>query len=107
MDIGTAKLPVAERRGIVHHQLDVLDVTQEASVAVYQSAARADLAAIRDRGNVPILVGGSGLYVRGALDVLEIPPTDAAVRAASSAGSVVSPGSRGWTRRRPSRTARP
>jgi tRNA dimethylallyltransferase len=82
MDIGTAKLPEEERRGIVHHQLDVLDVTQEASVAVYQSAARADLAAIRDRGNVPILVGGSGLYVRGALDVLEIPPTDAAVRAA-------------------------
>jgi tRNA dimethylallyltransferase len=80
MDIGTAKLPVEERRGIVHHQLDVLDVTEEASVAAYQTAARADLAAIRERGQVPIVVGGSGLYVRAALDVLDIPPTDAAVR---------------------------
>ena len=81
MDIGTAKLPVGERRGIVHHQLDVLDVTEEASVAAYQAAARADLAAIRERGHVPIVVGGSGLYVRAALDVLDIPPTDATVRA--------------------------
>jgi tRNA dimethylallyltransferase len=80
MDIGTAKLPVGERRGIVHHQLDVLDVTEEASVAAYQAAARADLAAIRERGHVPIVVGGSGLYVRAALDVLDIPPTDATVR---------------------------
>jgi len=81
MDIGTAKLPVSERRGIAHHQLDVLDVTEEASVAGYQSAARADIAAIRGRGHRPLLVGGSGLYVRAALDRLEIPPTDAAVRA--------------------------
>lgn len=80
MDIGTAKLPVAERRGIPHHQLDVLGVTQEASVAGYQEAARADIAAIRARGHRPILVGGSGLYVRAALDVLDIPPTDPEVR---------------------------
>jgi tRNA dimethylallyltransferase len=81
MDIGTAKLPLAERRGIPHHQLDVLDVTEEASVAAYQAAARADLEAIQGRGRHPVLVGGSGLYVRAALDVLEIPPTDPAVRA--------------------------
>jgi tRNA dimethylallyltransferase len=80
MDIGTAKLPVAQRRGIPHHQLDVLDVTDEASVAAYQSAARADFAAIRARGRGPVLVGGSGLYVRAALDQLLIPPTDPAVR---------------------------
>lgn len=81
MDIGTAKLTQAERRGIAHHQLDVLDIEQEASVAAYQSAARADLAAVRDRGRVPVVVGGSGLYVRALLDLLEIPPTDPQVRA--------------------------
>lgn len=80
MDIGTAKLTVAERRGVPHHQLDVLEVTEEASVAAYQQLSRADIEAIRSRGNVPVLVGGSGLYVRAATDVLEIPPTDAAVR---------------------------
>jgi len=80
MDIGTAKLAPAERRGIAHHQLDVLEVTEEASVAAYQAAARADIAAIRSRGRRPILVGGSGLYVRAALDQLEIPPTDPEVR---------------------------
>lgn len=80
MDIGTAKVPVAERRGIRHHQLDVIDVTDEASVAAYQAAARADLDAIQARGAHPILVGGSGLYVRAALDVLDIPPTDPTVR---------------------------
>ncbi len=85
MDIGTAKLPLDERRGVAHHQLDVLDVQQEASVAAYQRESRADLAAIRGRGHVPLLVGGSGLYVRAALDRLEIPPTDPAVRAALEA----------------------
>ncbi|MDN5769131.1 MAG: tRNA (adenosine(37)-N6)-dimethylallyltransferase MiaA [Humibacillus sp.] len=80
MDIGTAKLTEAERRGVAHHQLDVLDVTQEASVAAYQAAARHDIAAIRGRGHVPVLVGGSGLYVRAVLDRLEIPPTDPQVR---------------------------
>jgi tRNA dimethylallyltransferase len=81
MDIGTAKLPVEARRGITHHQLDVLDVPEEASVAAYQREARLDLAGIRSRRKQPILVGGSGLYVRAALDHLEIPPTDPAVRA--------------------------
>ncbi len=81
MDIGTAKLPVTERRGIPHHQLDVLDVRQEANIAAYQASARADFAAIQGRGHHPVLVGGSGLYVRAALDVLEIPPTDPDVRA--------------------------
>ena len=81
MDIGTAKLPPEERRGIAHHQLDVLDVTQEATVAAYQQAARADLASIAARGRRAVLVGGSGLYVRAALDRLEIPPTDPEVRA--------------------------
>jgi len=80
MDIGTAKLPIPERRGIAHHQLDVLAVTQEASLARYQLAARADLRAIAARGNRPVLVGGSGLYIRAALDRLEIPPTDPVVR---------------------------
>jgi tRNA dimethylallyltransferase len=80
MDIGTAKLNVQQRQGIPHHQLDVLDVTQDATVAAYQAAARADMDAILARGRVPILVGGSGLYVRAALDRLDIPPTDPAVR---------------------------
>ena len=81
MDIGTAKLLPSERRGIAHHQLDVLDVTQEATVAAYQQAARVDLASIAGRGHRAVLVGGSGLYVRAALDRLEIPPTDPEVRA--------------------------
>lgn len=81
MDIGTAKLTEGERHGIPHHQLDVLEVREEASVAGYQAAGRADLAAIRARGAVPVVVGGSGLYVRALLDRLEIPPTDPAVRA--------------------------
>jgi tRNA dimethylallyltransferase len=82
MDIGTAKVPEAEREGVPHHQLDVLDVTQEASVAAYQRHARADIEAILARGRLPVVVGGSGLYVRAALDRLEIPPTDPEVRAA-------------------------
>lgn len=81
MDIGTAKLPISERRGIPHHQLDVLDVTDEASVAAYQREARRDIADVRGRGLHPVVAGGSGLYVRAALDHLEIPPTDPAVRA--------------------------
>ncbi|MHA7282400.1 tRNA (adenosine(37)-N6)-dimethylallyltransferase MiaA [Arthrobacter sp. TMS2-4] len=81
MDIGTAKLTPAERQGIEHHLLDVLDVTQEASVAAYQEDVRRIVGDIRARGRVPILVGGSGLYIRAALDRLEFPPTDAGVRA--------------------------
>ena len=76
MDIGTAKVPPEERHGIAHHQLDVLEVTQEASVAAYQRHARADIDAVLARGAVPVVAGGSGLYVRAALDRLEIPPTD-------------------------------
>ena len=80
MDIGTAKLAPAARRGIPHHQLDVLDVTQEASVAAYQRHARADVNGIRSRNRHPVVVGGSGLYVRALLDALDIPPTDPVVR---------------------------
>jgi tRNA dimethylallyltransferase len=80
MDIGTAKLSPAEREGVPHHQLDVLDVTDEATVAAYQRHARADLAGILGRGHLPLVVGGSGLYVRALLDRLDIPPTDPEVR---------------------------
>lgn len=73
MDIGTAKLPVDERGGIEHHLLDVWPITKSAAVAEYQVLARIAIAAIHDRGKVPIMVGGSGLYVRGALDRLDFP----------------------------------
>ncbi|MBW3086474.1 tRNA dimethylallyltransferase [Austwickia sp. TVS 96-490-7B] len=82
MDIGTAKVPPAERDGIAHHQLDVLDIHDDASVAAYQTHARTDIDAILARGHLPVICGGSGLYVRAAIDVLEIPPTDPTVRAA-------------------------
>jgi tRNA dimethylallyltransferase len=80
MDIGTAKLAVDQRQGVPHHLLDVLAVSQEASVAAYQRDVRACIADVRSRGRTPVLVGGSGLYVRAALDELEIPPTDPEVR---------------------------
>ena len=81
MNIGTAKVTAQEMRGVPHHLLDTLEVTEEASVATFQAQARAIFDEIRARGNYPILVGGSGLYVRAALDVLEFPDTDPAVRA--------------------------
>ena len=81
MDIGTAKLPVEERRGIVHHLLDVLDVTEPATVAEFQGWARAVIDDCRARGVVPVLVGGSALYTRAVLDRFEFPGTDPAVRA--------------------------
>ncbi|WP_019633971.1 tRNA (adenosine(37)-N6)-dimethylallyltransferase MiaA [Actinomadura atramentaria] len=81
MDVGTAKLRADEMRGVPHHLLDVWDVTETASVAEYQRLADAALDGIRARGRTPVLVGGSGLYVRAALDRLEFPGTDAAVRA--------------------------
>jgi tRNA dimethylallyltransferase len=81
MDVGTAKLDDAERRGVPHHLLDVWDVREPANVADYQRMARAVVADIASRGKVPVLVGGSGLYVRAVLDDLEFPGTDAAVRA--------------------------
>src|SRR5205823_2084070 len=81
MNIGTAKLPVEERGGIEHHLLDIWPITKSAAVAEYQVLARLAIAAIQDRGRVPILVGGSGLYLRGALDRLEFPGESPAVRA--------------------------
>lgn len=81
MDIGTAKLPDAERRGIPHHLLDVLAVTDEASVADYQTLARATIAGIHERGGVPILVGGSGLYVSSVIYDFVFPGTDPVIRA--------------------------
>jgi tRNA dimethylallyltransferase len=81
MDIGTAKLTVAERDGVPHHVLDIWDVTEPASVAEYQRLARDAVDDIAARGRVPLLVGGSGLYVRAVLEEFEFPGTDPAVRA--------------------------
>jgi tRNA dimethylallyltransferase len=81
MDIGTAKLTLVERRGIPHHQLDVLDVTETASVARYQQAAAADVEAIAARGLVPVIVGGSMMYIQSLLDEWTFPATDPVVRA--------------------------
>lgn len=81
MDIGTAKLTVAERRGVPHHLLDVLDVTDRASVAAYQRDARAAIEAILSRGRTPLLVGGSGLYIQAVVDDIAFPATDPRVRA--------------------------
>lgn len=85
MDIGTAKLPESERRGIPHHLLDVLDVEDEASVAAYQATARQIIDGILARGATPILVGGSGLYVSSVLWDFRFPGTDAAIRSALEA----------------------
>lgn len=81
MDIGTAKLSPAEREGIPHHQLDVWDVTETASVARYQQAALRDIEDIMSRGKTPILVGGSMLYAQALVDDWQFPPTDPQVRA--------------------------
>ncbi|MGA6156461.1 tRNA (adenosine(37)-N6)-dimethylallyltransferase MiaA [Stenotrophomonas sp. NPDC087984] len=81
MDIGTAKLTEDERQGVPHRLLDIWDVTQTASVAEYQRLARAEMDRLLDEGRTPVLVGGSGLYIRGAIDALEFPGTDPAVRA--------------------------
>lgn len=80
MDIGTAKVTEAEQRGVRHHLLDILDVTQEASVSDFQQQARDAVADIHRRGRRAILAGGSGLYVRAALDVLDFPGTDPEIR---------------------------
>jgi tRNA dimethylallyltransferase len=80
MDIGTAKITMAERKGVPHHLLDILDVTEEASVSQFQQQARAIITDIHARGKRAILAGGSGLYVRAALDVLEFPGTDPRLR---------------------------
>jgi tRNA dimethylallyltransferase len=81
MDIGTAKLTTSERGGIPHHLLDIWPVTQTASVSEYQVLARAVIEDIQRRGQTPILVGGSGLYVRAAIDKLQFPGTDPDLRA--------------------------
>ncbi|MFB7656124.1 MULTISPECIES: tRNA (adenosine(37)-N6)-dimethylallyltransferase MiaA [unclassified Streptomyces] len=81
MDIGTAKLTPGERGGVPHHLLDIWDVTVTASVAEYQRLARERIDALLAEGRWPVLVGGSGLYVRGAVDNLEFPGTDPEVRA--------------------------
>jgi tRNA dimethylallyltransferase len=80
MDIGTAKVTEEERRGVPHHLLDVLDVTETASVAAYQRDARECVERLLAEGKVPVLAGGSGLYVRAVLDELDFPGTDPRIR---------------------------
>jgi tRNA dimethylallyltransferase len=80
MDVGTAKLPVTERRGIAHHLLDLLEVTEPATVALFQEWAREAIADIRGRGATPVLVGGSALYTRAIVDRFEFPGTDESLR---------------------------
>lgn len=80
LDIGTAKVSVAEQQGIQHHLIDVLSLDQEASVSEFQKQSRRIIHEVRDRGKTPVLTGGSGLYVRACLDVLEFPPTDMETR---------------------------
>lgn len=98
MDIGTAKATVAERRGVPHHLIDVLDVTDEASVAAYQRDARASVEQIAARGAIPIVVGGSGLYVAALLTTSAFPAPTPKCERATKRGS--SP--RGSVRSRPS-----
>lgn len=81
MDIGTAKITIEERKGIAHHLMDLLDVTQDANVAWYQESARAAIAEIYERGKNAIVVGGTGLYIKAILDELNFPDTDPVVRA--------------------------
>jgi len=81
MDIGTAKPTLEERRGVPHHLVDILDVRETATVADFQRLARDVIASCQDRGVVPILVGGSALYLRAILDEFTFPGTDPAVRA--------------------------
>jgi tRNA dimethylallyltransferase len=81
MDIGTAKITVEERKGIPHHLMDLLDVTNDANVAWYQEHARAAITEIHARGKNVIVVGGTGLYIKAILDELNFPDTDPVVRA--------------------------
>jgi len=80
MDIGTAKPSPAERARVPHHQIDVLTVRDRASVAAFQRSARGDIDAVESRGHLPIIAGGSGLYVRALTDDLDFPGTAPAVR---------------------------
>ena len=113
MDIGTAKPDLAERGGVPHHLLDLWHVREPASVAEYRQLARAEIDRLRAAGVVPLLVGGSGLYVRAVLDELDFPGTDPAVRArledelaAVGAAGAARPAGRRSTRRRPRRSCR-
>jgi tRNA dimethylallyltransferase len=100
MDIGTAKLALHERRGVTHHLIDTLDPSETSTAAGYQMAARAAIADIRSRGNVPFLVGGSGLYISSVIQPLDFPGTDPAVRERLEA-ELAEIGSAGlWTRLR-------
>ena len=81
MDIGTAKLTVEERKGFPHHLLDVLDVSEDSTVAWYQEQARAAITEIHGRGKDAVIVGGTGLYIKAILDDLNFPDTDPEVRA--------------------------
>ena len=81
MDIGTAKLPISERRGIIHHLIDVLEITQESTAAEYQKLARAKILELQATGVIPILVGGSMLYVASCLNNFEFPERDQELRA--------------------------
>ena len=82
MDIGTAKLTLEQRQGVPHHLLDVLDVTQDSTVAWYQDYARTVVDEIESRGKRPIIVGGTGLYIKSILDELNFPDTDPDTRKA-------------------------
>jgi tRNA dimethylallyltransferase len=97
MDIGTAKLTVEERAGVPHHLLDIWDVTEAASVAEYQRLARVEIDRLLAAGRTPVLVGGSGLYVRAAIDEMEFPGTDPVVRARLEA-ELAAPCTCGWPR---------
>jgi tRNA dimethylallyltransferase len=81
MDIGTAKLSLPERRGVTHHLIDVLDITQESTAAEYQKLAREKIVSLQDRGVIPILVGGSMLYVAACINNFEFPERDQELRA--------------------------
>jgi tRNA dimethylallyltransferase len=81
MDIGTAKVSLEERQGVPHHLLDILDVSQTASVATYQEMARLKISEIWGRGNPAIIVGGTGLYIKSIIDEMNFPDTDPAIRA--------------------------
>lgn len=100
MDIGTAKLALHERRGVTHHLVDTLETSETSTVAGYQLAARAAIADIRSRGNVPFLVGGSGLYISSVIQPLDFPGTDPTIRERLEA-ELAEVGSVGlWTRLR-------
>jgi tRNA dimethylallyltransferase len=88
MDIGTAKLNVEERQGIPHHLLDVLDVSEDSTVAWYQDQARSAITEIHSRGKDAVIVGGTGLYIKAILDDLNFPDTDPEVRAKLEAQSL-------------------